>query len=121
MNSYDTHNNFIDMTIPIVDFPGSSVVKESACNAGDSDSVPGLGRAPGGGHGNPLQYFCLEKPHGQRSLVGNSPEDHKESDMTEARLSMCSHRGLPWWLSGKESAYDVGYLGLVPGLGRSPG
>ena len=33
-------------------------------------SVPGLGRSPGGGHGNPLQYSCLENPHGQRSLVG---------------------------------------------------
>ena len=34
--------------------------KESACNAGDRGSVPGLGRSPGGGHGNPLQYSCLE-------------------------------------------------------------
>ena len=41
MNSSNTHNNFIDMTIPIVDFPGGSVGKESACKAGDSDSVPG--------------------------------------------------------------------------------
>ena len=32
--------------------------------------IPGLGRPPGGGHGNPLQYSCLENPHGQRSLVG---------------------------------------------------
>ena len=34
--------------------------KESACNAGDPGSIPGLGRSPGGGHGNPLQYSCLE-------------------------------------------------------------
>ena len=46
-------------------------------------SIPGLGRSPGGGHGNPLQYSCLENPHGQRSY---SPWGHKESDMTE-RLS----------------------------------
>ena len=46
-----------------------SVGKElSACNAGDLSSIPGLGIAPGGGHGNPLQYSCLENPHGQRSL-----------------------------------------------------
>ena len=38
----------------------------------------------GGGHGNPLQYFCLENPQGQRSLVGCSPWGLKESDMTEA-------------------------------------
>ena len=40
-------------------FPGGSDGKESACNAGDLGSVPGLGRSPGGGHGNPLQYSCL--------------------------------------------------------------
>ena len=37
-------------------FPGGSDDKESACNAGDLGSIPGLGRSPGGGHGNPLQY-----------------------------------------------------------------
>ena len=41
-----------------------------ACNLG---TIPGLGRSPGGGHGNPLQYSCLENPHGQRSLAGYSP------------------------------------------------
>ena len=40
----------------------SSAGKESACNAGDLGSIPGLGRCPGGGHGNPLQYSCLENP-----------------------------------------------------------
>ena len=49
-------------------FPGSSVGKESARNVGDLGSVPGLGRSPGGGHGNPCQYSCQENPHGQRSL-----------------------------------------------------
>ena len=44
--------------------------KESACNTGDLDSIPGLRRSPGGGHGNPLQYSCLENPHGLRSLGG---------------------------------------------------
>ena len=43
-------------------FPGGSIGKESACNAGDLGSIPGLGRSPGGGHGNPLQYSCLENP-----------------------------------------------------------
>ena len=58
--------------------------KESTCNAGDLGSIPGLGRSPGGGHGNPLQYSCLENPHGQRSLVrGYSPWGRKELDMTE--------------------------------------
>ena len=39
--------------------------------------------SPGEGHGNPLPYSFLENPHGQRSLVGYSPQDHKESDTTE--------------------------------------
>ena len=41
-------------------FPGSSDGKESVCNAGDLGSIPGLGRSPGEGNGNPLQYSCLE-------------------------------------------------------------
>ena len=43
-------------------FPGDSVGKESACNAGHPDSIPELGRSPGEGNGNPLQYSCLENP-----------------------------------------------------------
>ena len=46
-------------------------------------SIIGLGRSPGGGHGSPLQYSCLENTHGQRNLVGCSPQDHKELDTTE--------------------------------------
>ena len=41
-------------------FPGGSDCEESACNAGDEDLLPGWGRSPGGGNGNPLQYSCLE-------------------------------------------------------------
>ena len=43
-------------------FPGGSEVKASAWNAGDLGSIPGLGRSPGEGNGNPLQYSCLENP-----------------------------------------------------------
>ena len=42
-----------------IGFPGGSVVKESVCSAGDPGSVPGSGRSPGEGNGNPLQYSCL--------------------------------------------------------------
>ena len=66
-------------------FPGGSD-KDSTCNVGDLSLIPGLGRSPGGGHGNTFQYSCLENPHGQRSLAGYSPWDHQESGMTE-RLS----------------------------------
>ena len=43
-------------------FPGGSVVKNLLVNAGDAGLIPGLGRSPGEGNGNPLQYSCLENP-----------------------------------------------------------
>ena len=64
-------------------FASGSDGKESACDAGDLGSIPGLGRPPEGGHGSPLQYSCLENPHGQRSLVSYRPWGHKESEATE--------------------------------------
>ena len=45
----------------------------SARGIRDASLIPGSGRSPGGGHGNPLQYFCLENPHGQRSLEDYGP------------------------------------------------
>ena len=66
---------------------GGSVGKESACNArdaGDRGSVPGLGRSPLRGHGNPPPVFLPGESQGPRSLVGYSPSGHKESNMTEA-------------------------------------
>ena len=46
----------------IKDFPGGSDGKASVYNAGDPGSIPGSGRSPGEGNGNPLQYYCLENP-----------------------------------------------------------
>ena len=63
--------------------PGGSDSKESSCNMGDLGLIPGLGRSPGGGHGNPLLYSCLENLQGQRGLAGYSPWGGKESDTTE--------------------------------------
>ena len=67
-------------------FSGGSDSKKSAYSVGDLGLVPGLERSPGGGHGNPVQYCCLENTHGQGSLAGYSPWGCKESDVTE-RLS----------------------------------
>ena len=67
-------------------FPGGSDGKESACNAGDLDSIPGLGRSPGEGNSYPHQYSCLENPRGQRSPAA-TVHVVAESDRTE-RLSM---------------------------------
>ena len=61
------------------------VVKNPPANAGDTrdvGSIPGSGRSPEGGHGNPLQYSCLENRHGQRSLAA-TVHGVSESDMTE--------------------------------------
>ena len=49
-------------SIVLWDLPGGSDYKESACNVGDSVLIPGPGRSPGEGNGNPLQYSCLENP-----------------------------------------------------------
>ena len=52
-------------------------------DAGNVSSIPGLGRSTGGGNGNPFQYSCLEKCHGQMSLAGYNPCGRKEVDTTE--------------------------------------
>ena len=62
-------------------FPCDSADKESACNAGDLDSIPGLGRSPGEGKGYPLHYS------GRETSMDYSPWGCKESDRTE-RLSL---------------------------------
>ena len=64
-------------------FPGGSDGKASAYKTGDLGSVPGSGRSPGEGNGNPLQYSCLENSKDGRSLVGYSPWCRKKSDTTE--------------------------------------
>ena len=68
-----THAAALIVAAQCLGFPGGSDGKESACNTGDLGLIPGLERCPGGGHGNPLQYSCLENSHGQWSLVGYSP------------------------------------------------
>ena len=65
------------------DFPDGLDGKASAYNVGDRGSIPGLGRSPGEGIGNPLQYSCLEKSLEQRSLEGYSPWGRNELDTTE--------------------------------------
>ena len=73
-------------------FPGGSEVKASASNVGDLGSIPGSGRSPAEGNGNPLQYSCL---------VGYSPRGRKESDTTE-RLHLHLHLGFQRRFSGRK-------------------
>ena len=70
-------------TAVFLGFLGSSDSKKSACNVGDLGLIPGLRIFLGKGHGNPLQYSCLENPYGQRSLAGYSPWGLKELNTTK--------------------------------------
>ena len=71
-------------------FPGGSDGKASVYNVGDPGLIPGSGRSAGEGNGNPFQYYCLDKSHGQKNLVGYSPWGCKESDTTE-RLHLLTY------------------------------
>ena len=106
------------------------LVKNQPANAGDIRDlglIPGLGRAPGGGHVNPLQYSCLENPHGQRSLVGCSLWGPKVSDTTECLrtsqvlLQFPSCNRFRGGSDGQESACNAGDTASILGWGRSPG
>ena len=70
------------MTKTKMRFPGGSVVKNSPANAGDSGSIPGLGRSPGEGNGNPLLYSCLGNPTARGAWWATVHGVSKESDMT---------------------------------------
>ena len=70
------------MNMILLGFPGGSDGKEFAYNAGDPGSIPGLGRYPGGGHGNPFQYSCLENPIGRKAWW-TTVHGVTKSDMTE--------------------------------------
>ena len=72
-------------------FPGGSEEgKESACSAGDLGSIPGLGRPPGGGLGNPVQYSCLENPMERGAWRATVLRTRKESDNTTELLALHS-------------------------------
>ena len=72
-----------DICILLADsgFPGDSDGKEPACNAGDPGSIPESGRSPGGGHGYPLRYSCLENPMNRGAWKAtHRPRGRTESD-----------------------------------------
>ena len=85
------------------------VVKNPSANAGDLGLIPGLGRSPGGGHGNPLQYSCLENPYRQRSVADYIPWGCKESDMTEQLSTAWMLQEKPL-LSDKSQIWGNGYV-----------
>ena len=81
-----------------IGLPSWYQVKNPPTKAGDVGSIPGSGRCPGGGNGNPLQCSCLENPQGQRSLVGYGPwgrkrvgHDSATEDTSKTELACCVH------------------------------
>ena len=107
-------------------FPGSSAGKESTCNAGDPSWIPESGRSPGQGVGYPLQYswasLVAQKVNNPPAIgeIGFNPWVGKILWRREWQ-STPVFLGFPGGLDGKESACNVGDLGSIPGLGRSPG
>ena len=82
----------------ILGFPGGSEVKASACNVGDLGSIPGSGRSPGEGNGNPLQYSCLENPMDrgawQATVHGVAKSWTRLSDFTSLHFTFQIRKGL---------------------------
>ena len=86
----DSKSSKCSWILRVQGFPGSSVSKESACSAGHLGLIPGLGRSPGEGNGNPLQYSCLENPvdrgvwratvHGMAGVIHNLGLYHHHSE-----------------------------------------
>ena len=85
----------LESGIPTLCFPGGSVGKEYACNAGDMGLISGAERFPEGRHGNPLQYSCLENPLGRgawrAAVVGShGVSESKTTEGTEHVYALCS-------------------------------
>ena len=70
-------------TFEHLEYRGGSDGKESACNAGDLSSIPGLGRSPGEGDGNPLPYSCLENPMDRGAWRATAHRVPKSQTMTK--------------------------------------
>ena len=81
--------------------PGGSEVKESACNVGDLGSIPGSGRSPGEGNGNPIQYSCLENPMDREEPGGLQPTGSQrvrhdlETKQQQQEMSTKTHHRYP--------------------------
>ena len=100
-------------------FSGGSDGKESSCNAGDPDLIPGSGRSPGEGNGYLLQYPCLENPM-DRSPAGYSPWGPKDLH-TMGRLSTHTRMGFPSGSVVNNLPLSAGDLGSILELGRCLG
>ena len=89
------------------DFSGSSVSKEFACNAGDTGSVPGLGRSPGEGNDFPLQHSFLRSPMDRGTIVTRSWISY-----TEIQLKECCSHSSQLWLDFNRLTWKVNFMSL---------
>ena len=86
--SFFSNYSFDKLHLNSCGFPGGSVSKQSACNAGDLGLIPGLGRSPGEGNGNPLQYSCMENSMDRGTWWAAVHGGHKELDMIVTFFSL---------------------------------
>ena len=101
----------------LMDIPGGSEGKASACNAGDPGSIPGSRRSPGEGNGNPLQYSCLENPMDRGAWKATV---HGVTD-SWTRLSVFTFT-FPFHALEKEMATHSSVLAWrIPGMGKPGG
>ena len=99
-----THNNiFKIVSYDMQGFPGDSVVKNLLANAGNAGLIPGLGRSPGEGNGNPLQHSCLENPRDRgawwATVHGAAKVGHNNISYIpqRKRLGECTAKDPGWW------------------------
>ena len=105
-------------------FPCCSDGKEFACSAEDPGSIPGLGRSPGGGHGNPLQYSCLENPMDRgawRAIAHGVAKTQTQLEWLSTHFSPTpTCHPTNWRHSGKESSCQCRRHGFNPWVGKIP-
>ena len=102
---------FVYMHVCMGGVPGGSVVEKSPANAGDTGdtgSIPGLGRSPGEGNGNPLRYSCLENPVDRGAWWATVHEGPKSQTQLSRHTCTCV-LGSGWGLVGKSSSYPLGH------------
>ena len=106
-----------------MNFPSGSVGKESACTAGDAGLIPGLGRSPGGGHGNPLHYCCLENRIDRGAWQATAHRVTKSRTQLSNQHFTLPFRSFQVVLVVKNppaSAGNVRDVGSIPGSERFP-
>ena len=117
MLEFDENWGIIDKGEYILHEPSGSDGKASACNVGDLSSIPGLGRSPGGGHSNPLQYYCQENPMGRgawwATVHGFAKSQTRPSDKHSTECNYLHPEAL---VACKSGIYYFSLCNLIPSM-----